>query len=85
MKNITEQQFKNFRKQIYRRFDHVFLRLDQQDDMIGLLYKKVDVINENLDRRNENMERQIKELKDMNSKMDLRVASLETWRSSYTS
>jgi hypothetical protein len=87
-----KQEFKNFSKQVYRRFDHVFLRLDQQDDMIGLLYKKFDLVSEQMDRRSEQMDRrseqmdlQLKELKEINAKMDSRLTNLETWRASYTS
>lgn len=89
MKNITEKQFKNFRKSMYRRFEHIFVRLDEQDNMIGLLYKKFDLVTEEVSRlnrevvlRNDKMDAQIRELKEMNSKMDARIANLEEWRTS---
>lgn len=82
MKHVTEQQFKNFRKEMYRRFDHIFLRLDQQDDMIGVLFTKIDRMNENMERNIARYDKSIARLEETNAKMDARIASLEDWRMS---
>ena len=75
MDYVTKKEFHDFAEKIDRRFEQVFLRFDHQDQMFGLMFKKLDHLEAKLDRNIERTDAGIE-------KMDARITSLEDWRMS---
>jgi hypothetical protein len=69
-------RWKRFTKKMYMRFEHLFVRLDEGDTIIGLVSYKFDLLQDQLSHH-------YTELKEANIRRDERVTRLEIWRSSY--